>query len=85
MSVCVVVDSSNIVRATAETTCSEFLLLSQSELTNIQNGSVTQIISTLNELFAFDLATFGIVHGSLMLAFLGGHFTGRIVKYFGKK
>lgn len=82
MSVCAVVDVNGFVKATNEQTCSEFLLLTQSEF---DSSSVAQILSTLDELFAFDLATFGIVHGSLMLAFLGGHFTGRIVKYLGKK
>lgn len=82
MSVCAVVDLNGFVKATNELICSEFLLLNQNEF---DSSSVAKIISTLNELFAFDLTTFGIVHGSLMLAFIGGHSTGRIVKYLGKR
>ncbi|PHR81621.1 MAG: hypothetical protein COA59_15575 [Colwellia sp.] len=82
MSVCAVVDVNGFVKATNEQICSEFLLLTQSEF---DSSSVAQILSTLESLFGFDLATFGIVHGSMMLAFLGGHFTGRMVKYLGAR
>lgn len=84
MSVCVVVDSGYL-KPTSETDCSEFLLLTQSEYNDIQAGSVTEIISTLNYLFEFDLGAFGVVHGSLMLAFLVGHGAGRVVKLMNKR
>jgi hypothetical protein len=69
MSVCAVNDGSGYLKITAETDCSEFVLVTQTELTNLQSGSLQQMQETLHLLFAFDLEIFAIVELALIMAF----------------
>lgn len=84
MSVCAVNDGSGYLKITAETDCSEFVLVTQTELTNLQSGSLQQMQETLHLLFAFDLEIFAIVELALIMAFLTSHFAGRVVRWLGK-
>lgn len=86
MSVCVRINNNGRVLSTedAPIDCIDFLLLTPTELQDISAVSVAEMINTLNELFRFDLTVFGIVHGSLLLAFMISHGAGRVVKLLGK-
>ena len=84
MSVCVVTDSNGYLVTSNETDCSEFVLVTQTELTNLQSGSLQQMQETLHLLFAFDLEIFAIVELALIMAFLTSHFAGRVVRWLGK-
>jgi hypothetical protein len=84
MSVCAVNDGSGYLKITAETDCLEFVLVTQTELTNLQSGSLQQMQETLHLLFAFDLEIFAIVELALIMAFLTSHFAGRVVRWLGK-
>ncbi len=84
MSVCAVNDGSGYLKITAETDCSEFVLVTQTELTNLQSGSLQQMQETLHLLFAFDIEIFAIVELALIMAFLTSHYGGRIVRWLGK-
>lgn len=84
MSVCAVNDGSGYLKITAETDCSEFVLVTQTELTNLESGSLQQMQETLHLLFAFDLEIFAIVELALIMAFLTSHFAGRVVRWLGK-
>tara|TARA_R110002167_G_scaffold231963_2_gene437173 strand:+ start:11818 stop:12069 length:252 start_codon:yes stop_codon:yes gene_type:complete len=83
MSVCAV-QIGNSIELTTETVCSEFVLLSQSDLLSLESGSLEQMNETLHMLFAFDPEVFAIVEGALILAFLTSHYGGRIVRWLGK-
>ncbi|WP_042149483.1 MULTISPECIES: hypothetical protein [unclassified Pseudoalteromonas] len=82
---CVALDSNGFLKATSETTCTDFVLMTPTELTQLQSGSLQQMQETLNLLFAFDYELFGIIELALILAFLNSHFAGRIVRWLGKK
>ncbi|NQZ24506.1 MAG: hypothetical protein HRT53_20975 [Colwellia sp.] len=84
MSVCAVTDGNGFVKVVAETDCTEFVLLTQVELTNIQSGSLQQMQETLHLLFAFDPEVFAIVELALIMAFLTSHYAGRVVRWLGK-
>jgi hypothetical protein len=84
MSVCAVNDGSGYLKVTAQTDCTEFVLMTQSELSTLQSGSLEQMNETLHLLFAFDAEVFAIVEIALILAFLTSHFGGRIVRWLGK-
>lgn len=84
MSVCAINDGLGYLKITAETDCSEFVLLNTVEFENLQSGSLEQMNETLNLLFSFDAQVFAIVEGGLIIAFLTSHFTGRVVRWLGK-
>ncbi|WP_440053029.1 hypothetical protein ACSLBF_20325 (plasmid) [Pseudoalteromonas sp. T1lg65] len=77
---CVIIsESGQLIAATAET-C-EYVLLTTEQVTQIQlNG----LVDTLNELFQFDLATFGLINAAALTAFFTAHSIGRIVRVMGK-
>ena len=84
MSVCAVNDGSGYLKVTAQTDCTEFVLLNQVEFENLQSGSLQQMNETLHLLFAFDAELFGVVEGAMILAFLTSHYGGRVVRWLGK-
>lgn len=84
MSVCAVADAKGRLFITAETDCSEFVLLDQAEFLSFQSGSLQKLLETLHLLFAFDAELFAIVEFALIMAFLTSHYGGRIVRWFGK-
>jgi len=84
MSVCAVNDGTGYLKVTAQTDCTEFVLVTQTEFTNLQSGSLQQMNETLHLLFAFDAELFAIVEGALILAFLTSHYGGRVVRWLGK-
>ncbi|WP_057832822.1 hypothetical protein [Colwellia sp. TT2012] len=84
MSVCVFIHSSGTLKVSAETDCTEFVLLNQVEFQNLQSGSLQQMNETLHLLFAFDAELFGVVEGAMIFAFLTSHFGGRVVRWLGK-
>lgn len=84
MSVCAVNDGSGYLKLTSETDCSEFVLVYQAELLELQSGSLQQMQETLHMLFAFDAELFAVVELALIMAFLTSHFGGRIVRWLGK-
>jgi hypothetical protein len=84
MSVCAVANARGKLFITAETDCSEFVLLNQAELLDLQSGSLQQMQETLHLLFAFDAELFAVVELALIMAFLTSHFGGRIARWLGK-
>jgi len=84
LSVCAVVDGNGFVRTTAETVCTEFQLLSLEEVNAFSDNSLAEVVNTLNSLFSFDLEMFGVIHGTIMVAFIVGHGAGRMVKSLNK-
>jgi hypothetical protein len=84
MSVCAVADGSGFLKVAAETECTEFVLMTQVEFTNLQSGSLQQMQELLSVLFTFDPEVFAIVETALILAFLTSHFSGRVVRWLGK-
>ena len=84
MSVCAINYGTGYLKITAETDCSEFVLVTSAEFQNLQSGSLQQMQETLNLLFAFDTQTFAIVELALIMAFLTSHFGGRVVRWLGK-
>lgn len=59
----------------------DFVLLTQQDYNALQ---LDGLVNLLNELFAFDLATFGLIHAAALTAFFVGHSIGRIVRTMGK-
>lgn len=84
MSVCAVANAKGRLFITAETDCSEFVLLDQAEFSNLESSSLQQMLETLHLLFEFDAELFAIVELALIMAFLTSHFGGRIVRWLGK-
>jgi len=84
MSVCAANDGNGYLVLTSQTDCTEFVLLSSTEFSDLQSGSLQQMEETLNLLFAFDPEIFAIVELSLIMAFLTSHFAGRVVRWLGK-
>jgi len=84
MSVCAVTDVNDFVKVTTETTCSQYVLVDALTYEDLQASTLTHLLEALDLYFAFDVETFGVINGTLMLAFLSAHFAGRVVKYLGK-
>ena len=84
MANCAIVDGNGFLKAVNEASCSEFVLVTQVEFTELQSGSLQQMRETLNVLFAFDPAIFATVELSLIMAFLTSHYGGRVVRWLGK-
>ena len=84
MSVCAANDGNGYLVITAETDCTEFVLMNAVDYENLESGSLQQMQETLNLLFAFDAELFAVVEIALILAFLTSHFGGRVVRWLGK-
>ena len=84
MTVCVTQDQNGYLLATNQTDCTEFVLMNPLEFQQLQDGSLQQVLETLNVLFAFNPEIFAIVELSLIMAFLTSHFSGRVVRWLGK-
>ena len=48
MTQCVVLDSNNFLKSTSETTCTDFVLMTPTEFTELQSGSLQQMQETQN-------------------------------------
>jgi hypothetical protein len=79
MSQCVSITESNQLIVSG-TTC-DYVLLTQTELTVIQNAGLQE---TLNSLFEFSVEDFGLIHTALIVAFIVGHSAGRVARLLGK-
>lgn len=75
MSLCVGVDSSNLIGVNAS--C-EYVLLTKSELIELTEQS------SLVDLIEFNPELYDMLLGYMLLSFVVGHFAGRIIKIFGK-
>lgn len=76
---CISINQDGTLTAIAQT-C-DYVLITQAELQQIQQ---TGLVNVLNELFAFDLATFGLINTAAFVAFITAHTIGRIVRTMGK-
>jgi len=79
MSQCVAIQADQTLKAV--TGVCDFVLVTQSEFLEIQQHG---LVNVLNELFAFDLATFGLINTAALVAFITAHIVGRIVRIMGK-
>ena len=59
----------------------DFVIVTHAEFEQIQQHG---LVNVLNELFAFDLATFGLINSAALVAFISAHCIGRIVRLMGK-
>lgn len=59
----------------------DFVIVTQAEFEQIQQHG---LVNVLNELFAFDLATFGLINTAALVAFITAHCIGRVVRVMGK-
>ena len=52
----------------------------------ISEGSdqLDQLNTVLNEIYSFDLDIFGVVMGSLIVAFITGHWAGKVARILGR-
>ena len=80
MTQCVIVNANNTLEAVTGSDC-DFVLVTQTEFLELQQHGLVNI---LNELFAFDLATFGLINSAALVAFITAHCIGRVVRVMGK-
>lgn len=59
----------------------DFVIVTHAEFEQIQQHG---LVNVLNELFAFDLATFGLINSAALVAFITAHCIGRVVRLMGK-
>ena len=59
----------------------DFVMVTQAEFEQLQQQN---LVNVLNELFAFDLPTFGLINTAALVAFISAHCIGRIVRLMGK-
>lgn len=59
----------------------DFVIVTHAEFEQIQQHGLANV---LNELFAFDLPTFGLINTAALVAFISAHCIGRIVRLMGK-
>ena len=59
----------------------DFVMVTQAEFAQLQQQN---LVNVLNELFAFDLATFGLINTAALVAFVTAHGVGRVVRTMGK-
>ncbi|WP_024612136.1 hypothetical protein [Pseudoalteromonas sp. TB64] len=59
----------------------DFVIITQAEFEQFQQ---TGLVNVLNELFAFDAATFGLINTAALVAFITAHCIGRVVRTMGK-
>ncbi|MBQ4852838.1 hypothetical protein [Pseudoalteromonas sp. MMG012] len=77
---CVSISDNGALTAIDSAVC-DYVLLTQTELNSLQSNN---LVSALNELFAFDTATFALINSSALVAFITAHCIGRIVRVMGK-
>ncbi|KZN58416.1 hypothetical protein [Pseudoalteromonas luteoviolacea] len=78
---CVTSTQSGALYISNDSAVCDYVLITQAELQSLQlNG----VIDTLNTLFAFDLADFGLITTAGLTAFVTAHAVGRIVRTMGK-
>jgi len=80
MTQCVIINSKNTLKAVSGTEC-DYVIVSQAEFLELQQNG---LVNVLNELFAFDLATFGLINTAALVAFITAHCIGRVVRVMGK-
>tara|TARA_B100002049_G_scaffold237147_1_gene226413 strand:+ start:1861 stop:2106 length:246 start_codon:yes stop_codon:yes gene_type:complete len=80
MTQCVIVNAKNTLEAATGSDC-DFVLVTQAEFLELQQHG---LVNVLNELFAFDLATFGLINTAALVAFITAHCIGRVVRVMGK-
>jgi len=85
MSVCTIIDEDGFIKATTETTCSQYVLIDVAKYEEIQAASLSNMIDVLNSLFQFDPSIVASVNGAMFFLFFTGHSTGRLLKWLGKK
>tara|TARA_B100001059_G_scaffold25531_1_gene20510 strand:- start:3128 stop:3370 length:243 start_codon:yes stop_codon:yes gene_type:complete len=59
----------------------DFVIVTHAEFEQIQQHGLATV---LNELFAFDLPTFGLINTAALVAFISAHCIGRIARLMGK-
>jgi hypothetical protein len=79
MSQCVAIQPDQTLKAV--TGVCDFVMVTQAEFLELQQHG---LVNVLNELFAFDLATFGLINTAALVAFVTAHCTGRVVRLMGK-
>ena len=50
----------------------------------VEYSDSSNLIATMDEYLAFDVEIFGIVEGAMILAFIGGHIAGKVLRIMGK-
>lgn len=79
MSQCVSIQPDQTLKAV--TGVCDFVMVTQAEFLELQQHG---LVNVLNELFAFDLATFGLINTAALVAFITAHCIGRVVRVMGK-
>ncbi|MBB1407517.1 hypothetical protein H5079_18120 [Pseudoalteromonas sp. SG44-5] len=79
MSQCVAIQPDQTLKAV--TGVCDFVVVTQAEFLELQQHG---LVNVLNELFAFDLATFGLINSAALVAFITAHCIGRVVRVMGK-
>lgn len=79
MSQCVAIQPDQTLKAV--TGVCDFVIVTQAEFLELQQHG---LVNVLNELFAFDLATFGLINSAAFVAFITAHCIGRVVRVMGK-
>lgn len=79
MSQCVAIQPDQTLKAV--TGVCDFVMVTQAEFLELQQHG---LVNVLNELFAFDLATFGLINTAALVAFITAHSLGRGVRVMGK-
>ena len=80
MTQCVIVNAKNTLEVATGGDC-DFVLFTQAEFLEVQ---LQGLVNILNELFAFDLAIFGLINTAALVAFITPHCIGRVVRAMGK-
>lgn len=76
---CVAIQPNKTLKAVTDV-C-DFVVVTQAEFEQLQQQN---LVNVLNELFAFDLATFGLINTAAFVAFITAHCIGRVVRTMGK-
>ena len=79
MSQCVAIQPDQTLKAV--TGVCDFVMVTQAEFLELQQHG---LVNVLNDLFAFDLATFGLINSAALVAFITAHCIGRVVRVMGK-
>lgn len=79
MSQCVAIQPDQTLKAV--TGVCDFVIVTQAEFLELQQHG---LVNVLNELFAFDLPTFGLINSAALVAFITAHCIGRVVRLMGK-
>jgi len=84
MSSCVSISSNGTLRiddSVSYLDCETFLLLTKDEFIQFNN---TNLIDSLNSLFAFDPVIFSIVAGTSSVIFVSSHGAGHVLRWLGR-